>query len=321
MTLHAELAHLRLPLIAAPMFIVSNPALVIAQCRAGIVGSFPALNAREEGELDQWLADIAAAVSAPMPDACGYAAAPFAVNQIVHPSNPRLAQDIEACVRHRVPIMITSLQAPHAVVEAAKTYGGLVFHDVISIRHARKAIEAGVDGLILVTAGAGGHAGTLNPLAFVEEVRAFYDGTIIVSGGMSRGHHLLATQAMGADLAYMGTRFIASDEARASPEYKQMVVDASVHDIVYTSTFTGVHGNYLKGSIVRAGLDPDALEAADKSKMDFGSLQKLAGQKAWKDIWGAGQSVSGVRGIQSAAGIVDELAAEYASAKARLLAL
>jgi nitronate monooxygenase len=320
MSLPSLLTHLRLPLIGAPMFILSNPALVVAQCRAGIVGSFPALNAREEGELDRWLTEIADALAAPMPQGSAHVAAPFAVNQIVHPSNPRLAQDIEACVRHRVPIMITSLQAPHAVVEAAKSYGGLVFHDVISIRHAQKAIEAGVDGLILVCAGAGGHAGMLNPMAFVEEIRGFYDGTVIVSGGLSRGHHLLAVQAMGADLGYMGTRFIASHEARAIPDYKQMVVDANVHDIVYTNTFTGVHGNYLKGSIVRAGLDPDALADSDKSKMDFASLQKSSGQKAWKDIWGAGQSVSGVHAIQSTNEIVDELATEYAAARFRLTA-
>lgn len=307
-----------MPLIGAPLFIVSNPDLVIAQCRAGIVGSFPALNAREPGELAAWLERIEAALAEPQPAGCPYPVAPFAVNQIVHPSNPRLAQDIETAVRYKVPIMITSLHAPKPVVEAAKTYGGLVFHDVISIRHAEKAIEAGVDGLILVTAGAGGHAGPLNPFAFIEEVRRIYSGTIILSGAMSRGHHILAAQAMGADLAYMGTRFVACAEARAVPDYKQMVVDSGAEDIVGSSSFTGVYGNYLRGSIVRAGLNPDELVQSEKSKVDFASLQKNAGQKAWKDIWGAGQSVAGIDAVLPTAQIVDQLEREYLEARQRI---
>jgi nitronate monooxygenase len=313
-----SLAQLRLPLIGAPLFIVSNPELVIAQCRAGILGSFPALNARESGELARWLEQIQQALAEPQPAGCPYPVAPFAVNQIVHPSNPRLAEDIELAVRYRVPIMITSLHAPTPVVQAAKTYGGLVFHDVISLRHAEKAIEAGVDGLILVTAGAGGHAGPLNPFAFIEEVRKIYSGTIILSGAMSRGHHILAAQAMGADLAYMGTRFVASAEARAVPEYKQMVVESGAEDIVSSSSFTGVLGNYLRGSIVRAGLNPDELIQSDKSKVDFASLRKNAGQKAWKDIWGAGQSVAGITAVMPAGQIVDQLEQEYRSARQRL---
>ena len=312
------LAGLRLPLIGAPLFIVSNPDLVIAQCRSGIVGAFPALNAREPGELERWLEQINTALAAPQPAGCAYPVAPFAVNQIVHPSNPRLAQDIETAVRYRVPIMITSLHAPKPVVDAAKTYGGLVFHDVISVRHAEKAIEAGVDGLILVTSGAGGHAGPLNPFAFIEEVRRFYSGTIILSGAMSRGHHILAAQAMGADLAYMGTRFVASAEARAVPEYKQMVVDSGAEDIMSSASFTGVLGNYLRGSVVRAGLDPDQLAQPDKPNVDFASLQKNAGQKAWKDIWGAGQSVAGITAVMPAAQIVDQLEREYREARQRI---
>ncbi len=317
MSIPAVLQHLRLPLIGAPLFIVSNPALVIAQCRAGIVGSFPALNARAPGELEQWLTQIETALKAPSSTGVGYSVAPYAVNQIVHASNPRLAEDVELCVKHKVPIMITSLQAPDPVVKAAHSYGGLVFHDVISIRHAQKALEAGVDGLILVTAGAGGHAGTLNPFAFVEEIRRFYDGPIILSGAMSRGHHVLAAQAMGADFAYMGTRFVASVEARAIDDYKQMLVTSTSEDILGTNAFTGVYGNYLKGSIVRAGLDPAQLGQSDKSKMDLSAMQS-AGSKAWKDIWGAGQSVAGIQSVMTAQAIVDQLAVEYESARRAL---
>ncbi len=317
MSVPTLLKHLRLPLIGAPLFIVSNPALVIAQCRAGIVGSFPALNARAPGELEQWLTQIETALQEPLSTGAGYSVAPYAVNQIVHASNPRLAEDVELCVKYKVPIMITSLQAPDPVVKAAHSYGGLVFHDVISIRHAQKALEAGVDGLILVTAGAGGHAGTLNPFAFVEEIRRFYDGPIILSGAMSRGHHILAAQAMGADFAYMGTRFVASAEARAIDDYKQMLVTSTSEDILGTNVFTGVYGNYLKGSIVRAGLDPAQLGQSDKSKMDLSAMQS-AGSKAWKDIWGAGQSVAGIQSVMTAQAIVDQLAAEYQSARRAL---
>lgn len=317
MSVPALLKDLRLPLIGAPLFIVSNPLLVIAQCRAGIVGSFPALNARAPGELEQWLTQIEAALSTPANAELGITVAPYAVNQIVHASNPRLAEDVELCVKHKVPIMITSLQAPDPVVKAAHSYGGLVFHDVISIRHAQKALEVGVDGLILVTAGAGGHAGSLNPFAFVEEIRRFYDGPIILSGAMSRGHHILAAQAMGADLAYMGTRFVASAEARAINEYKEMLVSSTAEDILGTNVFTGVYGNYLKGSIVRAGLDPAQLGQSDKSKMDLSAMQS-AGSKAWKDIWGAGQSVAGIQSVSSTQAIVDQLAIEYESARQKL---
>ncbi len=317
MSVPALLKNLRLPLIGAPLFIVSNPALVIAQCRAGIVGSFPALNARAPGELEQWLTQIEAALKEPASPGSETVVAPYAVNQIVHASNPRLAEDVELCVKHKVPIMITSLQAPDPVVKAAHSYGGLVFHDVISIRHAQKALEAGVDGLILVTAGAGGHAGTLNPFAFVEEIRRFYDGPIILSGAMSRGHHILAALAMGADFAYMGTRFVASVEARAIDDYKQMLVTSTSEDILGTNVFTGVYGNYLKGSIVRAGLDPAQLGQSDKSKMDLSAMQS-AGSKAWKDIWGAGQSVAGIQSVMSAQAIVDQLAVEYESARRAL---
>ncbi len=317
MSVPALLKDLRLPLIGAPLLIVSNPLLVIAQCRAGIVGSFPALNARAPGELEQWLTQIEAALGDPAAAVPGIKVAPYAVNQIVHASNPRLAEDVELCVKHKVPIMITSLQAPDPVVKAAHRYGGLVFHDVISIRHAQKALEAGVDGLILVTAGAGGHAGSLNPFAFVEEIRRFYDGPIILSGAMSRGHHILAAQAMGADLAYMGTRFVASEEARAIDDYKQMLVSSTAEDILGTNVFTGVYGNYLKGSIVRAGLDPAQLGQSDKSKMDLSAMQS-AGSKAWKDIWGAGQSVAGIQSVSSTQAIVDQLAIEYESARQKL---
>jgi len=296
---------LRLPVIGAPMFIVSGPELVLAQCKAGIVGSFPALNARPQEVLDEWLTRIEhelAEHKAAHPEA---KVAPFAVNQIVHTSNTRLQQDLDVCVKHRVPIMITSLRAPDAVVEAAHSYGGLVFHDVTTIKHAKRALEAGVDGLILVATGAGGHAGRLSPFAFVPEVRQFYDGCVILSGSIASGGAILAAQALGADLAYIGTRFIASEEANAPAEYKQMIIDSRAEDIVYTNLFTGVHGNYLKGSIVNAGLDPENLPESDKTKMDFGSGSAKA--KAWRDIWGAGQGVGQVEAAPSAGEIVKKL--------------
>jgi nitronate monooxygenase len=310
--------NLRLPVIGAPMFIISGPDLVLAQCKAGIVGSFPALNARPEPVLDEWLTRIArdlAEYRAQHPEA---KVAPYAVNQIVHTSNTRLQHDLDLCVKHRVPIMITSLRAPDAVVEAAHSYGGLVFHDVTTIKHAKRALEAGADGLILVCSGAGGHAGRLSPFALVPEVRAFYDGTIILSGSIASGGAILAAQALGADLAYIGTRFIASEEANAPAAYKQMIIDSRAEDIVYTSLFTGVHGNYLKGSVVNAGMDPDNLPESDKSKMDFGSGSAKA--KAWRDIWGAGQGVGQVRDAPKAGVIVDRLEAEYQAARARVVA-
>jgi len=314
MALPPLLQHLRLPVIGAPLFIISNPELVLAQCKAGVVGSFPALNARPPELLDQWLTRITTELAAHRQAHPQAAPAPFAVNQIVHSSNDRLQHDMDLCVKHRVPIIITSLRAPDAVVEAAHGYGGLVFHDVTTIKHAQRALAAGVDGLILVCAGAGGHAGRLSPFALVPEVRAFYDGTIILSGAIAGGGAILAAQAIGADLAYIGTRFIASAEANAAEAYKQMIVASRGEDIVYSNLFTGVHGNYLRGSIVNAGLDPDALPEADKSAMDFGSGRS----KAWRDIWGAGQGVGQIDEVLPAAAIVERLQREYLEARSRL---
>ncbi|GHA75108.1 2-nitropropane dioxygenase [Formosimonas limnophila] len=316
MTLPASLQNLRLPVICAPMFIVSSPALVTAQCKAGIVGSFPALNARGEGALDQWLTQLKADLAADK--AAGDNPAPFAVNQIVHASNARLAEDITVCLKHQVPIFITSLQAPpKELIDGAHAYGGIVLHDVINVRHAKKALEAGVDGLILVAAGAGGHAGMLSPFALVGEIRKFYDGLIVLSGSIAQGDAILAAQAIGADLAYMGTRFIATLEANADESYKQGIIDAAANDVIYTNLFTGVHGNYLRSSIVNAGLDPDNLPVADKSKMNFGSGGNTAA-KAWKDIWGVGQGVGLIDNAPSVAELVNQLQGEYEGARARL---
>ena len=297
---------LALPVIAAPMFIVSNPDLVIAQCQAGIVGSFPALNARPQEALDEWLTKIRAAVGE----------APFAVNQIVHSSNVRLEHDMEVCLRHQVPIIITSLRPPGDVVKRVHEYGGLVFHDVISVRHAQKALEEGVDGLILVCAGAGGHAGTLSPFALVTEVRRFFKGPLALAGAIGSGGGILAAQALGADFAYMGTRFIATREANASQAYKDAIVAGSAADVVYTPFFTGVAGNYLKASIVAAGLDPDNLPARDKSAMDFGG----GAAKAWRDIWGVGQGIGAIDDVPTTAELVARLRQEYAEARAALCA-
>lgn len=320
MTLPALLRdRLALPVIGAPMFIVSNPELVIEQCKAGIVGSFPALNARPAHVLEEWLARITNELDAYRRAHPERKVAPFAVNQIVHSSNDRLQHDLDLAVKYQVPIQITSLRAPDAVVEAAHGYGGLVFHDVTNIAHAKRALAAGVDGLILVCAGAGGHAGRLSPFALVPEVRAFYDGTIILSGAIAGGASVLAAQALGADLAYIGTRFIATREANASPEYKQALIDARAEDIVYTNLFTGVHGNYLRSSIERAGLDPDNLPQADKSLMSFGSGGSHR-SKAWKDIWGAGQGTGQIHDVPTTAELVARLAAEYRAAKRRLAA-
>jgi nitronate monooxygenase len=314
MSLPPLLQHLRLPVIGAPLFIISNPDLVLAQCKAGIVGSFPALNARPPELLDAWLTRINAELAAYRAAHPQATVAPFAVNQIVHSSNDRLKHDMDLCVKHRVPIIITSLRAPDAVVEAAHGYGGLVFHDVTTLKHAQRALAAGVDGLILVCAGAGGHAGRLSPFALVPEVRAFYDGAIILSGSIASGGSILAAQAIGADLAYIGTRFIASAEAGAPEAYKRMIVESRGEDIVYSNLFTGVHGNYLRGSIVAAGLDPDALPEADKSAMNFGSGRS----KAWRDIWGAGQGVGQIDEVLPAGAIVDRLEREYRAARERL---
>ena len=301
---------LALPVIGAPLFIVSTPELVIAQCKAGVIGAFPALNARPPGELERWIERIEAELAA-----CPGAAA-YAVNQIVHRSNPRLEHDLEVCVRHRVPLVITSLRAPGEVVPAVHGYGGLVFHDVISVRHAEKALEAGVDGLILVCAGAGGHAGTLSPFALVGEIRKFYAGPVALSGAITSGSGILAAQAMGADFAYIGTRFIATREANAQEAYKQCLVDSAAVDIVYTPYFTGVHGNYLKRSIEAAGLDQENLPVKDKDSINFGSAAGAA--KAWKDIWGAGQGVGTIDDIPPVADLIARMKQEYRAAKAAL---
>jgi nitronate monooxygenase len=314
MTLPAALeGKLRLPLIGAPMYIVSNPDLVIAQCTAGIIGSFPALNARPQEALDGWIVQIKDALaeySEAHPDEL---VAPFAVNQIAHASNPRLLADMEVCVRHEVPIIITSLRPPEEIVTAVHGYGGLVFHDVISMRHARKAIEQGVDGVIAVCAGAGGHAGPVSPFALLKEIRREFDGTIILSGSMSCGADVLAARALGADLAYMGTRFIATAEANAKSEYKEMIVASACEDITYTPVFTGVHGSYLKDSIRNAGLDPDNLPEGDRSAMDFGK-NDVTEAKAWRDIWGAGQGVGNIDDILPARELVLRMEQEYRQA-------
>jgi nitronate monooxygenase len=301
--------HLALPVIGAPMFLVSNPELVVAQCRSGVIGAFPALNARPEAQLDEWLTQITGDLAnAP-------AAAPYAVNQIIHQSNARLEHDMSLCVKHQVPLIITSLRAPNDIVKYVHAYGGLVFHDVISVRHAEKALEAGVDGLILVCAGAGGHGGNLSPFALVREVRRFYAGPIALSGAITSGSAILAAQAMGADFAYIGTRFLATREAHISESYAQLLMQASAADIVNTPYFTGVAGNYLKQSIVAAGLDPDHLPERDKNAMDFGNT---TGIKAWRDILSAGQGVGNIDAILSVAELVTRLRQEYAAAKADL---
>lgn len=318
MSLPAELdGKLRLPLIGAPMFIVSHPALVIAQCTAGIVGSFPALNARPQAVLDDWIRtikDTLAEYSATHPEE---PVAPFAVNQIAHQSNDRLLADMETCVRHEVPIIITSLRPPAELVQAVHGYGGLVFHDVINLRHARKAIAQGVDGIIAVCAGAGGHAGTASPFALIKEIRREFDGAIILSGCMTSGSDVLAARALGADMAYIGTRFIATTEANALPEYKEMIVDSASADIVYSSLFSGVHGSYLKGSIANAGFDPENLPEGDKAAMDFGKREQ-AEAKAWRDIWSAGQGVGNIDEILSTRDLVLRMEQEYTVAREKL---
>lgn len=318
MSLPSPLLHLRIPVIASPMFIASGPALVAAQCKAGIVGSFPALNARPAEQLDIWLTQLQvelAAYQAAHPQAF---VGPIAVNQIVHQSNDRLAHDVEVCVRHRIPIIISSLRAPpKEMLDAIHSYGGIVLHDVISIRHAQKALESGVDGLILVAAGAGGHAGALSPFALVGEVRRFFDGPLILSGAIATGDAILSAQAMGADLAYIGSRWLTTREANVSDAYRQAILESSAADVVYTNLFTGVHGNYLKKSIVNAGLDPDNLPEADKTKMNFGSGSDVKA-KAWRDIWGAGQAVGLMDDVPDVAEMVTRLEKEYAAARQRL---
>ena len=309
--------NLSIPVIGSPLFIISGPELVIAQCKAGIIGSFPALNARPQHVLEEWIVRIKtelAEYKAKNPDA---KVAPFAVNQICHGSNDRLAEDMATCVKHEVPIIITSLRPPAELVEAAHSYGGLVYHDVINVRHAKKAVEQGVDGLILVCAGAGGHAGALSPFALLREVKEWFDGTVILSGAIGDGHAVAASLALGADFAYMGTRFIATQEANADPEYKKMLEESAADDIVYSSLFTGVHGNYLKPSISNAGIDPDNLPSADKSSMNFGSGGNTK-SKAWKDIWGSGQGIGRIYDSPPVLELVDRIKAEYEQAKEEL---
>jgi len=309
--------NLSIPVIGSPLFIISGPELVIAQCKAGIIGSFPALNARPQHVLEEWIVRIKtelAEYKAKNPDA---KVAPFAVNQICHGSNDRLAEDMATCVKHEVPIIITSLRPPAELVEAAHSYGGLVYHDVINVRHAKKAVEQGVDGLILVCAGAGGHAGALSPFALLREVKEWFDGTVILSGAIGDGHAVAASLALGADFAYMGTRFIATQEANADPEYKKMLEESAADDIVYSSLFTGVHGNYLKPSISNAGMDPDNLPSADKSSMNFGSGGNTK-SKAWKDIWGSGQGIGRIYDSPPVSELVGRIKAEYEQAKEEL---
>jgi nitronate monooxygenase len=310
-------ARLRLPVIAAPLFIISTPALVIAQCRAGVVGSMPALNARPPELLDDWLAEITEALAAHdrvHPEA---PSAPFAINQIVHKSNDRLERDMALCAKYKVPIVITSLGARADVNDAVHRWGGIVLHDVIDDRYARKAVEKGADGLIAVAAGAGGHAGTTSPFALLHEIRRWHRGPLALSGAIATGDAVLAAQAAGADFAYIGSAFIATREAGAVDGYKQMVVDGSSRDIVYSNLFTGVHGNYLRASIARAGLDPDALPASDPSAMNFGADRR----KPWKDIWGCGQGIAAIDAVVPAADLVARLQHEYRSARQRLMAV
>ena len=318
MPLPSALSRLRLPVIGSPLFIISNPKLVIAQCTAGIVGSFPALNARPAAQLDDWLAEITEALAAWDRAHPGQPAAPFAVNQIVHRSNDRLEHDLTLCAKYRVPIVITSLGARPEVNQAVHSWGGIVLHDVIHNAFAHKAIEKGADGLIAVAAGAGGHAGTQSPFALVQEIRQWFDGPLALAGAIARGDAVFAAQAMGADFAYIGSAFIATEEARAPEAYKQMIVQGAAQDIVYSSLFTGVHGNYLRGSIAAAGLDPDHLPEADPSKMDFAAA--IGGAKAWKDIWGSGQGIGAIEGVVPAAELVARLGREYAAARQRLCA-
>ncbi len=306
----------RLPVVGAPLFIISNPKLTIAQCKAGVIGAFPALNARPQSQLDEWLAEITETLADHDAKNPGRRAAPFAVNQIVHKSNARLEQDLMLCIKYKVPVVISSLGAVPEVNAAIHSYGGIVLHDVINNRHANSAIRKGADGLIAVAAGAGGHAGTLSPFALIQEIRSWFDGPLLLSGAIATGGAILAAQAMGADMAYIGSPFIATEEARASDAYKQMIVDSNAADIVYSNYFTGIHGNYLKPSISAAGMDPDNLPEADPSKMDFGAATD--GAKAWKDIWGCGQGIGAVKEVTSVARMVDRLEREYDAARTRL---
>jgi nitronate monooxygenase len=312
--LPAVLQQLKFPVIASPLFIISNPKLVIAQCKAGVVGSMPALNARPAEQLEEWLIEITETLAAHNRAHPDKPAAPFAINQIVHKSNDRLEYDMAMCVKYKVPIIITSLGAREDVNAAAHSYGGIVLHDIINNKFAKKAIEKGADGLVAVAAGAGGHAGVKSPFALIQEIREWFDGPIALSGAIANGGAILAAQAMGADFAYIGSAFIATEEARAAEEYKQAIVEASSDDIVYSNLFTGVHGNYLAPSIRNAGLDPENLPESDASKMNFGGDAK----KAWKDIWGCGQGIGAVKAVLPTADLVARLQREYEEARARL---
>ncbi|MEO3692841.1 NAD(P)H-dependent flavin oxidoreductase [Roseateles paludis] len=315
MSLPAVLSRLRLPVIGSPLFIISNPQLVIAQCKAGIVGSMPALNARPAEQLDDWLAEITETLAAHDRAHPEQPAAPFAINQIVHKSNDRLEHDLAVCAKYKVPIIITSLGAREELNQAVHGWGGLVLHDIINNTFAHKAIDKGADGLIAVAAGAGGHAGVKSPFALIQEIREWFSGPLALSGSIATGDAILAAQACGADLAYIGSAFIATEEARATAAYKQAIVEGSSDDIVYSNLFTGVHGNYLRSSIVAAGLDPDHLPESDPSKMNFGGN---AAAKAWKDIWGSGQGIGAVKAVLPTAELVARLSREYAAARVRL---
>ena len=314
---------LTLPVLCSPMFIVSTPPLVLAQCTSGIIGSFPALNARGDGALDEWLTGLECQLQAFRVANPGKKVAPFAVNQIVHASNARLDADFDVLEKHEVPLVITSLRAPTEYVPRIHAWGGRVLHDVTNLRHAEKALEAGVDGLILVCAGAGGHSGALSPMALISEVRRIYDGLVVLAGSVTRGEHILAALAMGADMAYMGTRFIATEEANAAPGYKQMIVESGASDVLYTPYFSSTHGNYLKPSIRAAGLDPDSLVRApgETAKMAFTSADgsRTVGAKTWKDIWSAGHGVGAIDDVVPVAELVGSLQAQYAAARARLV--
>jgi nitronate monooxygenase len=312
--LPAVLANLTFPVIASPLFIISNPKMLIEQCKAGVVGSLPALNARPAEQLEEWLIEITETLSAYNQAHPEQPAAPFAINQIVHKSNDRLEHDMAMCVKYKVPIIITSVGAREDINQAAHSYGGVVLHDIINNKFAHKAIEKGADGLIAVAAGAGGHAGVKSPFALIQEIREWFDGPVALSGSIATGDAVLAAQAMGADFAYIGSAFIATHEARASDDYKQAIVDATSDDIVYSNLFTGVHGNYLAPSIKAAGLDPDHLPESDPSTMNFGGDAK----KAWKDIWGCGQGIGAVHAVLSVAERVSKLKSEYAAARDRL---
>ncbi len=314
--LPAALASVPFPVIGSPLFIISNPKTVIAQCIAGVVGSMPALNARPVSQLDEWLAEITEALAAHNKAHPDNPAAPYAINQIVHKSNDRLEEDMALCVKYKVPIIITSLGAREEINQAAHSYGGVVLHDIINNKFAHKAIEKGADGLVAVAAGAGGHAGVKSPFALVQEIRQWFDGPLALSGSISSGSAILAALAMGADFAYIGSAFIATEEARASEEYKQSIVDSNSDDIVLSNLFTGVHGNYLAPSIRKAGMDPDNLPESDPSKMDFGGDKS----KAWKDIWGCGQGIGAITKVQSTADLVAQLKREFAEAKTTLMA-